>query len=468
MLLPEKKERENRFKLALRMGLPIFFLGLLSIFSFINQPEENFTSSFYIGATLILAIMIYFFLYMIYRGFDERITDPITHTFTREYLYKLLKKEIQKENYSIILVSIDNLHTINEVYGIKNGDNVLYNIVKEFSAFLSSKGINDFPLGHIKGGDFLIGLSGEKSEYNSIVDLMCLKFSTCNLSGIEVQIVASIVDNNFSKNLDYLIDHLFEQQILNKSSKNILKEDDNIDPNDLQISIIDAIKNSNFKVYSQNVYDKDGNIFLEDLSIKLQIKDKIIHQNTFVPVVNRLGLSKEFDLVLLDKVAKMASTNERIYSICVSPTTLREPSFVSHMKNLLDTYISIQNKIVLLISEIDYYNNILRYNQTIQNLRTMGVYIAIDRFGEYHSSFLYFREIEVDMIRFDSRYTKNLNSTRYKDIVQGLHGSINDLHSKSWIKMIEDEDTYKISNEISIDLIQGRYCDNKNFTGEID
>jgi EAL domain-containing protein (putative c-di-GMP-specific phosphodiesterase class I)/GGDEF domain-containing protein len=468
MLLPEKKERENRFKLALRMGLPIFFLGLLSIFAFINQPAEHITSSFYIGATLILAIMIYFFLYMIYRGFDERITDPITHTFTREYLYKLLKKEIQKENYSIILVSIDNLHVINEVYGIKNGDNVLYNIVKEFSTFLSSKGINDFPLGHIKGGDFLIGLSGEKSEYSSIVDLMCLKFSTCNLSGIEVQIVASIVDNNFSKNLDYLIDHLFEQQILNKSSKNILKEDDNIDPNDLQISIIDAIKNSNFKVYSQNVYDKKGNIFLEDLSIKLQIENKIIHQNTFMPVVNRLGLSKEFDLLLLDKVAKMASTEEKIYSISISPTTLREPLFVAHIKNLLDTYTSIQNKIVLIISEIDYYNNILRYNQTIQNLRTMGVYIAIDRFGEYHSSFLYFREIEVDMIRFDSRYTKNLSSMRYRDIVKGLHESINTLHSKSWIKMIEDEDTYKVTNELGIDLLQGRYCDNKNFTGEID
>ena len=31
--------------------------------------------------------------------------------------------------------------------------------------------------------------------------------------------------------------------------------------------------------------------------------------------------------------------------------------------------------------------------------------------------------------------------------------------------MIEDEDTYKVSNEIGIDLLQGRYCDNKNFTG---
>ena len=465
MILPEKKERENRFKLALRMGLPIFFLGLLSIFAFLNQPTRNITSSFYIGATLILAIMIYFFLYMIYKGFDERITDSITHTFTREYLYKLLKKEIQSKKYSIMLISVDNLHAINEVYGIKNGDNILYSVIKEISAFLLSKGINDFPLGHIKGGDFLIGLSGDKDEYNSILDLMCLKFSTYNIYGIEVQILGSIIDNNFSKNLDYLIDHLFEQQILNRSSKTIVKEDDSIDPNDLQISIINAIKNSDFIVYCQNVYDKDGNFFLEDLSIKLHIENKIVHQSTFMPVVNRLGLTKEFDLVLLDKVAKMASANATIHSISISPTTLRDPSFIPYMRNLLDTYIFIKNKIVFLISEIDYYNNILRYNQTIQNLRLMGIYIAIDRFGEYFSSSLYFREIEVDMVRFDSRYTKYLKTYRYKKILEALHNGVNSLDSKSWIKLVENEEIYEIAKEIGIDMVQGKYFDNKN--GEI-
>ena len=442
------------------MGLPIFFLGLLSIFAFINQPEESITPSFYIGATLILAIMIYFFLYMIYRGFDERVTDPITHTFTREYLYKLLKKEILKENYSIILISIDNLHNINETYGIKNGDTVLYRTVKEITNFLDTKGIHDFPLGHIKGGDFLIGLDGKKEKYASIIDLMCLKFSSSNINNIEVQIVGAIVDNSFSKNLDYLVDHLFEQQTLNKFSKDIRKDEDAIDPNDLEISIIDAIKNCSFKIYAQNIYDKSGNTFLEDLSVKLEIKEKIIHQKVFIPVINRLGLSKEYDLMLLDKVANKISKNGKLCAFSISPTTIRDPHFMSYVRGLIDTYANIEHKIVLLISEIDYYNNVVRYNQTIQNLRAMGIFIAIDRFGEYHSSFLYFREIEVDMVRFDSKYTKSLSSDRYESILKGLHVSINALNSKSWIKMIEDEKTDKICNAIGIDLKQGRYLDN--------
>ena len=466
MLLPEKKERENRFKLALRMGLPIFFLGLASIYAFISEPDDEITSSFYVGAALILAIMVYFFLYMIYKGFDERITDPITHTFTREYLYKFLKNEIQKGDYSIVLVSIDNLHVINEVYGIKNGDFILYSFVKEISAFLESKGISNFPLGHIKGGDFLLGLNGKSEDYISTIDIMCLKYTTFSLNNIEVQVVGSITDNGYSKNLDYLIDHLFEQQVLNKSTK-VIQNDEEIDPNTLEITIVNAIRNRNFIIFDQDVYEKEGSVFLKDLSIKLEVENKIIHQNVFMPVINRLGLTKEFELVLLNSVAKYIIECEMACSVIISPSTIRDYSFVNHMKALLDTYPFTKKKMVLLISEIDYYNNIAQYDQTIQILRSIGIKIAIDRFGEYHSSLLYFREIEVDMVRFDSRYTKGLNSKRYKNIMEGLHVSINTLHTKSWIKMIEDEYMYDAVKEIGIDLLQGKYIDQlQNNLGE--
>ena len=359
-----------------------------------------------------------------------------------------------------MLVSIENLHSINETYGIKNGDLVLKRTVREITKFLYSKGIYNFPLGHIKGGDFLIGLDESKDEYLPVMDLMCLKFSSFLINNIEVQIVGSIIDNHFSKNLDYMIDYLFEQQSLKKSSKEIIKDEDIIDPNDLEMSIIDAIRNSSFKIYSQSVYDKNGNVFLDDLSAKLMIKDKVVHQKVFIPVVNRLGLAKEYDLMLLDEVAKKISADDNICSFSISPTTVREAHFLSYMKGLMDSYPAIRNRVVFLLSEIDYYNNITRYNQTIQSLRRMGISIAIDRFGEYHSSSLYFREIEVDMVRFDSRYTKNLKSERYKKVLKGLHESVNSLNSKSWIKMVEDEETYEIAKDIGIDIIQGKYLDN--------
>ena len=460
MLLPEKKERENRFTLALRMGLPIFFLGLLSIFTFINQPTENITPSFYVGATLILAIMVYFFLYMIYIGFEERITDPITKTFTREYLHKLFKKEILKEHYTIVLITIENLHNINETYGIKNGDYILYKTIKEINEFLESKGMFSFPIGHIKGGDFLIGLDGLKEEYLSIFDLLNLKFANFSINGMEVHVIGAIADNSFSKNIDYLVDYLLQQQTLNRLSKDVINEDELIDPNDLERSIIEAIRDKSFIISVQKVFNQNQEVVLEDLFVKLLIKGKVVHQKIFNPVVNRLGLTKEYDLILLDNVAKKISIDGITTAVTIAPTTIRDHHFLSYMRSLLETYDGIEGKIVFILSEIDYYNNTQRYNQIIQTLRDMGVKIALDRFGEYHSSYLYFREIEVDMVRFDSRYTKKIKEPRYQKMLEGLHNNVHMLKAHSWMKMIEEQESLDIAKEkIGIDLFQGRLLD---------
>lgn len=458
MLYPEKKERENRFKLALRMGLPIFFLGV--IFIFINLSTIHLTLSFYIGLLLILSIMVYFFLYMIYVGFSEHITDSISHTFTRKYIYKILKKEIKKQKYSIILLSIENLHSINEKYGIKNGDLILYEIILFLDSFLSSKGIKNFPIGHLKGGDFLIGLKGDKDKYKDIFELFSLKASDYKINNIEIQTNISILDNNFSKNLDYMIDYLFQLQELVKSSKNILVDEENFDPKSLEISIIDAIKFNDFLLFSQNVYDKTDKVIFKELSIRLKIKDKMVYQKTFMPVINRLGLSYEFDLILLDKIALKLLKNNDKYAFNISPTTLREPKFILHVKKLLTNYPNIAKRIIFLIYEKEYYYNISRFNTIIQEIRNLGFFIVIDKFCEYHTSFLYFRKLEVDMVRFDSKYTKHLDLKTYKEILKGMQIIINNLGIKSWIKMIENEQSYEKIKNLNIDIIQGKYLDN--------
>ncbi len=459
MLYPKIKERENRFKLALRMGLPIFFFGVS--FIIINISTIDFKSSFYIELLLLLAIMIYFFLYMIYVGFNENIIDPITNTFTRRYIYKILKKEINKQEYSIILISINNLHNINEKYGIKNGDLVLSKIVLFLDNFLSSKNIKKFPIGHLKGGDFLIGLKGNKDKYKDIFELFSLKVLNYKINNIELQIDISILDNNFSKNLDYMIDYLFQLQKLVKSSKTLLKDDEEqINPKSLEISIINAIKSNNFLLFSQNVYDKDNKIMFKDLSIRLKIEDKMIYQKSFMPVINRLGLSYEFDLILFDKIALKLSKNNDKYAFNISPTTLREPKFILHVKKLLFNYPNIVKRIIFLIYEKEYYYNVLYFKKVIQEIRDLGFFIAIDKFCGCYTSFLYFKKLEVDMVRFDSKYVKHLDLKVYRELLFGLQITIDKLKIKSWIKMIEDKQSYNKLKDINIDIFQGRYLDN--------
>ncbi|MDQ7067431.1 MAG: diguanylate cyclase [Sulfurimonas sp.] len=176
MLLPQTKEREYRFKLALRMGLPIFALLLALITHTFITNSQTLQTSFYVESLLVLVFSIYFILYLIYNGFDVKITDDVSKTFTREYLFKYLKEKLKKEqDYTLILISIDNLSDINSLYGIKNGDRVLKEVAAWIVEYLQDQKIDNFPIGHIKGGDFIIGVSGTKNEYSTVLELMLFK-----------------------------------------------------------------------------------------------------------------------------------------------------------------------------------------------------------------------------------------------------------------------------------------------------
>jgi diguanylate cyclase (GGDEF)-like protein len=160
-----------------------------------------------------MTVSIYFILYLIYNGFSVKITDDITKTFTREYIYDYLKKEItEKKSYTLVLVSIDNLADINTLYGIKNGDKVLRTVAKWIAGYFQNEKIENFPMGHIKGGEFLIGLQGNKERYSTILELMCLKASEFKVEDIEVKISSAIIDTSYSKDLDYLVERLFEEE----------------------------------------------------------------------------------------------------------------------------------------------------------------------------------------------------------------------------------------------------------------
>ena len=96
MLLPQTREREYRFRLALRMVLPIFALVFALILHTFITNQKNINISFYVEATLILFFSIYFIFYLIYKGFDTKITDNISKTFTREYIYDYLDDDTDK------------------------------------------------------------------------------------------------------------------------------------------------------------------------------------------------------------------------------------------------------------------------------------------------------------------------------------------------------------------------------------
>ena len=456
MLLPEKKEREYRFKLALRMGIPVFILFLILISSRFITDYESLDFSFYVETILLVVLSIYFIFYVIYNSFDVKITESVSKTFTREYLYKYLKKELSKNNeYTLILISIDNLNDINNRYGIKNGDKVLNKVASWIADYFSSKDIYNFPIGHIKGGDFIIGLDGSKEQYNTILELMSIKSENFTVNDIEVKISNAITDTKFSNKLDYLIENLFEIQEINKNQTQNTQE---IKPDKLESLVLKAMKNRDFIVMTQDVFT-NTKVIMKECFVKLKTDDdNVIHQKAYMKVLDRLGLMVDFDMMVLEEnINKCCTASNDVFVMSISPTSLRNQTFITNAKELIKSNEDVKNRIVFLLSELEYYSHIKRYNSILKTFRDMGVLIAIDRLGSIHTSFLYLRELDIDIVRFDSYYTKDITNKKSKDIVDGFNLMAHKKGVKTWIKMVESKEIYDVVKELNIDYIQGKY-----------
>lgn len=177
------------------MGLPIFGLILALLIHTFLENSQTLQASFYVESLILFVFSIYFILYLVYNGFNVKITDDVSKTFTREYLFSYIKEKLKKEkDYTLILISVDNLDDINSLYGIKNGDRVLKEVAIWIAEYLIAKKIEDF----------IIGFEGLRNEYATILELMCLKSNEFKVDDIEVKLSGAISDTNHSHELDYL------------------------------------------------------------------------------------------------------------------------------------------------------------------------------------------------------------------------------------------------------------------------
>jgi len=457
MLLPQTKEREFRFKLALRMGLPIFALILLLLSTTLISSSEKLSPVFYFEAILLLVFSIYFIFYIIYSGFSVKITDSVSQTFTREYLYRYLKKEIQKNrDYTLILLSIDNLNDINTRYGLQNGDKVLFESAQYLGEYLKDKNIINFPMGHIKGGDFILGLRGKKEEYSAILDILCLKSSEFKIDDIEINISGAITDTSFSDNINHLVENLFEIQEENKTKKSIFKSDE-ISPTDLESYVIRAIDSKAVTIVSQDVYENETVAFKECFIRLNNDEGKMLYPKAYLKVINRLGLLVEYDLMVLEKIVlNCLRKDSGNLALNISPTSLRNASFLARTKELLQNNPTASGKIIFILSEVEYYSNIDKYNTILYSLKNLGVKIAIDRIGSLHTSFLYMRDLDIDIVRFDSFYVKHIKNPKNINIIDGFNKIAQSNGIKTWVKMVESKEIKETLSPIGIDYMQGK------------
>jgi EAL domain-containing protein (putative c-di-GMP-specific phosphodiesterase class I) len=455
MLLSELDERERRFKLALRAGIPVLLLTFLVFYSLFVQEgsfEFTLTNSFLIAG--IVFITIYFNYFLIEMSVKETIIDNTTQSFNEKAFIDRLHVYQPK---TLILLVVNNLFTINDNYSAEKVDVLLYTIIHKLNETLTQYGIHTPLIGRRYGAEFLIALDREGHDVKEIFE----KFISENkiINDIEVDYIFSAATHT-GKNIEQVLAQL--KDILNseeesKTKKNIVKPAEELDKTEK--SIIDALQKKQFQISFrplENTQTEKTEMY-ELVSKLVSAEQQEILPRVYLPIINRLGLGIEYDISLVEHIIKILPLIDETISFTfnLSPFSLRNKHFQEKFFSLLETYDIQASRLIIQLYERKTHHDLSGYFQTLSTFRTKGIRICIDNFGSSNASMEYMKHFKFDMVQFDRDFVSNLHDHTTHAMLSSLITMSKNLQILTVAKWVDTEEQKKELTTLGISYVQG-------------
>ncbi|WP_331774915.1 bifunctional diguanylate cyclase/phosphodiesterase [Sulfurospirillum sp. 1612] len=456
MLYSESKERGNRFAIALKITFPFLILILYIILTlqFINNIMML------VLLTFLVPIYTYYIFYLIYNGFKTTLIDQTTKTFNRKEIISLIEKEIhRKKKSTIILISLENIFDINERYGVANTDSILSNFATRLNQFLENYNFKKTPIGRYGGGNFLLIVRHNKKELKHFLMMFSKELKNVGIKDIEVKIVFSLIDSHYDTKIENIIKKLFS--LIDEEKEEDLKIP-NIKPNEFENIIFNAIKSEKFFLkYQPSINLQNQKIEIYEVSAKIYSKDYgLLSTQQAKKAISFGGFEKIFDKKILHYFVneiKDFHVKDVLFSLNISPVSLRDNDFRIYLKDLLYDQKIDPKSIILNINEKNTYEDIKRFNEILLQYKKSGFLIALDHFGGNNCSIEYLKNLPIDIVKFDIEYTKYIDNITYKMILKNLLELCEQLDIKTMIKFIDREDLYHNFAAMNPTYIEGFY-----------
>ncbi len=461
MLLSELEERERRFKLALRTGIPILLLvGLIAYIVFLKEGALHFTTENYLLLGAVIFISVYFIYFLLEQDAEETLLDHATHGFNQKAFERKLKHSGSK---TIALLTIDNLYLIDENYGAQETNRLLYHVIHRLDQILHEHDFgNNTLIGRRFGAGFLIAIDKKSDDLASV--LRRFVADNRSINGIDISYRYTLMAYNnedLEKTINYLKDALNapEKREENKGShegKKIQDVDSLIKLEKEISSAIEAKKLSfMFRPLQKTSNDR---IDAYEVSVKLQTdtSGKILPR-VFLPIVNRLGLGREYDFAIMYHMVKLLPLTDEYISLAfnISPFSMRNKEFQDRLFSLLEESKVSASRLIVELYERKVHHDLSAYFQTLGYLRSKGLRIAIDNFGSSDASMEYMKHFRFDMVQFDREYTIKLDNKATHEMLHSLVSMSKNLGIATVAKWVDDDTQKSKLKALGIEYIQG-------------
>jgi len=458
MLVSQKEERGRRFTLALRAGIPILILISLVFFTTVYKGHAiHFDLRDGVLFAAITFIAIYFIYFLMNLSVQETILDQTTQGFNK----KTFIKKLQQDNPKIIACfNIENLESLSENYSSEQIDTLLYTIASKINLRFKQHGFDKVLLGRHRGSEFLIALDGDAIVIQNIFQKMIDENHI--IDDIDVDYKFAVISNtsqDFEKIILQLRDIIHSQSV-DVENKNVsTKIQDAKELSSIEQCVITSLQNKSLILSFRPLLNTSSEkVDTYEIAVRLKSNsEKDILPRVFLPIINRLGLGRDYDLALVKHVIDLSLLIDEGISLTfnLSPFSLRNKKFQEQFFSYLKDKKVSPNRFIIQLYERKTHHDLSKYLNTLRLFRTEGIRICIDNFGSSNASMEYMKHFKFDMVQFDRDYVTHLEDSTTYAMLNSLIKMSKDLHVQTVAKWVDNDEQKKKLCTLGIDYVQG-------------
>lgn len=217
------------------------------------------------------------------------------------------------------------------------------------------------------------------------------------------------------------------------------------------------VKEQNFELVFQPIVDLKT-LEVEHYEALVRFEDG---QSPFsmIRMAEELALIEQLDLAIAAKAFEKIHANrtKRLrLAINVSGRSIEDPGFIAELRRVTAKRSDLIDRLVLEVTESAAIKDLKLANRNIQTLRADGHQVCLDDFGAGASSFAYLQALQVDVVKIDGRYVKELAAEgREGVLVRHLVELCRDLGVSTIGEMIETEAIETAARNAGVDCGQG-------------
>jgi diguanylate cyclase (GGDEF)-like protein len=381
---------------------------------------------------------------------NARLIDEIRHQALHDHLTGLPNRLLvvdraeqmlamvhrHSTEIALMFIDLDGFKDVNDTYGHQVGDEILKAVATRFNAVIRDTDT----VGRLGGDEFVVlteceGLSaGPEMVAERLLSSLALPFHMGKDGKSPISISASIgiAIGKRESAQELLRDAdtaLYAAKAAGKkcsvifepSMREVLQL-----RHELETDIRLALQGSQYFLVYQPIFDLETMTLLgvEALLRWRHPTKGVILPDEFIPTLEQTGLIREVGAWVLDEVCRQS----RVWqdrgltinvSVNISAHQLEGRSLLDHVGAALGRH-SIDPKLLTIeITETVLMQDTVEALRQLQELKNIGVRIAIDNFGTGHSSLAYMRQFPVDAIKIDRAFISDLSdSTDGRALIQ--------------------------------------------------